>query len=326
MEDPATKQYSRCDCIMQVLKMEDNKIMERILCLLLTFCLTFGLAACGSDGQQDGSGQDAAGNGESITQPAENGEDGASDAESTEQENGSVSDESENKADAEESDKADKNDKTDKNSKKDTKKDTQTSAKPASNKKPANSGSSSNSSKPASKPVSKPSVKPAADKTDAKAPKSALNLLNTIWDSYKEEEKFPAAGGDFSEANAKDDAPGKFSISDKDALESTLAVPDDAAGKLSSAASLTHMMNLNTFTAASFKIKDKSDVKDFAKAMKNSIETRRWLCGLPDKFVIITVDRYVVSVFGAADLVDTFKSKTLKAYSGAKVYCEENVA
>ena len=35
--------------------------MEKILCLLLTFCLTFGLAACGNDGSQNGSGQDAAG-------------------------------------------------------------------------------------------------------------------------------------------------------------------------------------------------------------------------------------------------------------------------
>lgn len=297
--------------------------MEKILCLLLTFCLTFGLAACGNDGSQDGSGQDAAGGNESITQTTENGDDGSSEAEIADNENGSISDESENKADAEGSDKVDKTDKNEKSDQSDTtKKDTQTSAKPASNKKPTNSGASS---KPTSKPASKPSTKPTADKNDAKTPKSALNLLNTVWDSYKEADKFPAAGGDFSEANTKDDAPGKFSISDKDTLQSTLAVPTDAAGKLSSAASLMHMMNLNTFTAASFKIKDKSDVKDFAKAMKDSLQTRKWVCGFPDKFVIITVDRYVVSVFGAADLVDTFKSKTLKAYSGAKVYCEQNL-
>lgn len=298
--------------------------MEKILCLLLTFCLTFGLAACGNDGSQNGSGQDAAGGNESITQPKENGDDGSSDAEIADKENGSISGESENKTDVEGSDKddkTDKKDKTDKNKKSDQNDTTKKTG--TSNTKSDNSSKKDTPKKDTQ--TSKPSTKPTADKNDAKAPKSALNLLNTVWNSYKEADKFPAVGGDFSEANTKDDAPGKFSISDKDALESDLAVPTDAAGKLSSAASLTHMMNLNTFTAASFKIKDKSDVKDFAKAMKDSLQTRHWLCGFPDKFVIITVDRYVVSVFGAADLVDTFKSKTLKAYSGAKVYCEQSL-
>ena len=41
--------------------------------------------------------------------------------------------------------------------------------------------------------------------------------------------------------------------------------------------------------------------------------------------MIIKVNGYVVSAFGAADLIDTFKSKTLKAYQDAKVYCEENI-
>ena len=190
--------------------------------------------------------------------------------------------------------------------------------------------------KPAEKPQqSKPQQnkpqqsKPSSSKNDSsseeKKPTSALNLLSTVWKSYKESEKFPAAGGDFSEENARENAPGKFSTSDSGALSSTLAVPEDSAALISSAASLTHMMNLNTFTAGSFKIKNKSDVDKFASAMKDSIENRRWVCGFPDKMVIITVDKYVVSVFGAADLVDTFKSKMLAAYKDAKVYCEENV-
>ena len=85
------------------------------------------------------------------------------------------------------------------------------------------------------------------------------------------------------------------------------------------------MMNLNTFTAGAFQLKDSKNADKFAKAMKESIENRRWVCGFPDKFVIIKVNGYVVSAFGAADLIDTFKSKTLKAYRDAKVYCEENI-
>lgn len=132
-------------------------------------------------------------------------------------------------------------------------------------------------------------------------------------------------GGDYSEENAKDDAPGKFDDSDSAVLESTLAVPEASADLLKKAASLTHMMNLNTFTAGAFQLKDSKNADKFAKAMKESIENRRWVCGFPDKFVIIKVNGYVVSAFGAADLIDTFKSKTLKAYQDAKVYCEENI-
>ena len=59
--------------------------------------------------------------------------------------------------------------------------------------------------------------------------------------------------------------------------------------------------------------------------MKKSIENRKWVCGFPEKMAVITIDKYVVAVYGAADLVDTFKTKLQKAYTGAKVYCEENI-
>ena len=196
--------------------------------------------------------------------------------------------------------------------------------------KPEQKPSASTDKPAASKPsASKPSTsKPSADKHDtdkANKPSSPLNLLNTVWKSYSEDDKFPASGGDYSEENAKDDAPGKFDVSDSAVLESTLAVPEDSADLLKKAASLTHMMNLNTFTAGAFQLKDSKNADKFAKAMKESIENRRWVCGFPDKFVIIKVNGYVVSAFGAEDLIDTFKSKTLKAYQDAKVYCEENI-
>ncbi len=50
---------------------------------------------------------------------------------------------------------------------------------------------------------------------------------------------------------------------------------------------------------------------------------RQWMCGFPDKLVILTVDNYIVSFFGANDIVDTFKGKVTAAYSSAKTVCEE---
>lgn len=289
--------------------------MKKFLCFLLTLCLLFTFAACSpSEPAQDpdtdnpAAGDDSAG----TVNPG--------DADSTDQDTANDAQDDPNETNPDEDADAQKPDDT---KKEDTKQDN-------ADKKPA--ASKPAASKPAaSKPsTSKPEAsKPASDKNDSSkttAPTSPLNLLNTVWKSYSEDEKFPAAGGDFSEENMKDGAPGNFSVSDSGTLVSTLAVPEDSAAQLKKAASLVHMMNLNTFTAGAFQLNDSKNADSFAAAMQNSIENRRWVCGFPDKFVILQVDGYVVSVFGAEDLVDTFKAKTLKAYKDAKVYCEKSVS
>ena len=285
--------------------------MKKFLCFLLTVCLLFTFAACSPsepapdpDTDNPAAGADPAG----TVDPG--------DADGTDQDT-AQDDQDETKPDADAD--AQKPDDT----KKEDSKQEDTDKKPAASKPAASKPSTSKPS------TSKPSTsKPASDKNDSSktdTPTSPLNLLNTVWKSYSEDEKFPAAGGDFSEENMKDGAPGKFSVSDSGALASTLAVPEDSAAQLKKAASLTHMMNLNTFTAGAFQLKDSKNADAFAAAMQSSIENRRWVCGFPDKFVILQVDGYVVSVFGAEDLVDTFKAKTLKAYKDAKVYCEKNI-
>lgn len=276
--------------------------MKKILCLLLTASMMFTFAACGSDdtGTTPSADDQQTVNENTLT----DGQD----------EDLNADDSTDADKDAEEEDK-------EAGAKDDEKKD---DVKKPESSKP--SGSKPSSSKPSnSKPSgSKPSSK-GDSASETKKPTSALNLLSTVWKSYKESEKFPAAGGDYSEENAREDAPGKFSTSDSDALSSTLAVPADSADLISSAASLTHMMNLNTFTAGSFKTKSTGDADKLAAAMKESIENRKWVCGFPEKMAVITIDKYVVSVYGAADLVDTFKTKLQKAYTGAKVYCEGNI-
>lgn len=276
--------------------------MKKILCLLLTASMMFTFAACGSDdtGTTPSADDQQTVNENTLT----DGQD----------EDLNADDSTDADKDAEEEDK-------EAGAKDDEKKD---DVKKPESSKP--SGSKPSSSKPSnSKPSgSKPSSK-GDSASETKKPTSALNLLSTVWKSYKESEKFPAAGGDYSEENAREDAPGKFSTSDSDALSSTLAVPADSADLISSAASLTHMMNLNTFTAGSFKTKSTGDADKLAAAMKKSIENRKWVCGFPEKMAVITIDKYVVSVYGAADLVDTFKTKLQKAYTGAKVYCEGNI-
>ena len=57
------------------------------------------------------------------------------------------------------------------------------------------------------------------------APASALELLETVWNSYSDNEKFPAAGGDYSEENMRDGGPGNFPITDAEILDSALGFP-----------------------------------------------------------------------------------------------------
>ena len=57
-------------------------------------------------------------------------------------------------------------------------------------------------------------AKPAENDTADVEIADALTLLNTVWASYTDDEKFPAAGGDYDEANMTDGAPGKVGLDD----------------------------------------------------------------------------------------------------------------
>ena len=161
---------------------------------------------------------------------------------------------------------------------------------------------------------------------DTAQPADALALLNTVWSSYAEDDKFAVSGGDMNEENMVDGAPGNFSVSDGDTLDYSLGYPAADADKLSDAASLTHMMNANTFTAGAYHLSDSSDMDTVVSDLKDNIMSRQWMCGFPDKLVIVTYGDYVVSCFGAEDLVDQFSDKLTAAFDGAAVVCDEAIA
>ena len=81
---------------------------------------------------------------------------------------------------------------------------------------------------------------------DSSIPADATALLTAVWDAHSDDEKFPAAGGDYE--NPVEDAPGAVSIADADNLNYMLTLPVEDAGKIDGAASLSHMMNANPFT------------------------------------------------------------------------------
>ena len=186
--------------------------------------------------------------------------------------------------------------------------------------------------KPAEKPAEETSAEPPtetpkpetpAEDKPAAAVDDALTILNAIWNTYSDEEKFPAAGGDSE--HAVDGAPGSFDVSNADSLSYLLTFPADDASLIDSAASLVHMMNLNTFTCGAFHVADANNVTRLADDLRTTIQAKHWMCGFPDKLVIVTVGQSVLSVYGNEELVNTFRDKLLASYSAATAVYDEAI-
>ena len=215
---------------------------------------------------------------------------------------------------------------------------------PADNSKPKQESAGEPEKEPARQPEQKPEPKPAekpAEGTSAEPPTEtpkpetpaedkpaaavddALTILNAIWNTYSDEEKFPAAGGDSE--HAVDGAPGSFDASNADNLSYLLTFPADDASLIDSAASLVHMMNLNTFTCGAFHVADANNVARLADDLRTTIQAKHWMCGFPDKLVIVTVGQSVLSVYGNEELVNTFRDKLLTSYSAATAVYDEAI-
>ena len=139
--------------------------------------------------------------------------------------------------------------------------------------------------------------------------KDALEILTNIWNGYDEDQKFPVAGGDYD--NISDNAPGKFDVSNTEALRSILIVPEEAASMVDDGASMMHAMNANTFTGG---------------ALKEAVLNNQWMCGFPEEFIVYGVgDEYVVSAFGKSDTIGYFKEQLLKQYPSAEALVEESL-
>ena len=188
------------------------------------------------------------------------------------------------------------------------------------NPKPAEKPAEGTSAEP---PTETPKPETPAEDKPAAAVDDALTILNAIWNTYSDEEKFPAAGGDSE--HAVDGAPGSFDVSNADSLSYLLTFPADDASLIDSAASLVHMMNLNTFTCGAFHVASKDNVSQLAQDLRSEFQGKHWMCGFPDKLVVASMGQYVVSVYGNEELVNTFRDKLKGSYPSVTVLYDENL-
>ena len=152
-----------------------------------------------------------------------------------------------------------------------------------------------------------------------------VDILNTVWGSYADDEKFFAMGGDYE--NMVDNAPGAVDAANAETMQALLVCPADATAMVDGAASLIHGMLANNFTAGAYHIKDGADQAAFVSAMQTALKNNQWMCGIPEKMVIATLaSDYVVVVYGSADIVDNFKTKLTTAYDVTTIAVEEALA
>ncbi|MBE5942539.1 MAG: bacteriocin transport accessory protein [Lachnospiraceae bacterium] len=171
-----------------------------------------------------------------------------------------------------------------------------------------------------------------ASKSEGETPENevvigdALEILTTVWGSYEEADKFPVAGGD--SANQNFEGPAAFDAANAEELDVTLGFPAAQVDNIDDAASMMNAMMANNFTAGVYHVKaeNKEDVEAVATAVKENVMAKQWMCGMPEKLVIVVIDDYVISAFGLGDTIDTFANKTIETYGNAYVLYEEVIA
>ena len=160
--------------------------------------------------------------------------------------------------------------------------------------------------------------------TPEEKPASALEILETVWNSYAEEEKFSVYGGNPKE-NWEDnvwDAPGNYDLADEN-MSYNLLIPVDQIPNVDDVASMTHGMMANNFNSAVFHLKAGTDAKAFADSLYQGISGNMWMCGMPDRTIVATLGEYVIMAYGINDAMASFEKHLVEAYPNAELVHNE---
>lgn len=151
-----------------------------------------------------------------------------------------------------------------------------------------------------------------------------VTLLNSVYALFGEDEKFPATGGDFSSGELIEGA-GSFALAEPDMLDNVTGFPAAEIASIDSAATLTHMMNQNTFTAGAFHVVSGTDMAALSEAIRANIQNRMWCCGFPEKLIVATVDDHIISAFGKEFAISAFTTHLTEAFPSAVIVIEEDI-
>ncbi|MDE7017910.1 MAG: hypothetical protein K2P65_10135 [Lachnospiraceae bacterium] len=144
------------------------------------------------------------------------------------------------------------------------------------------------------------------DSSQSAAPaiESAVDFYTEVWAAFGEDNKFPCVGGDVEHST---EGPGQFQLTENnaDSFKQLLLVTDELYDMLEDdVATLQHMMNTNTFSSAVAKLREPAKAAEFAESYKTVVQEQHWMCGFPDKVVVISVGDYVVIAYGHEANID----------------------
>ena len=142
-------------------------------------------------------------------------------------------------------------------------------------------------------------------------------ILEDIWAKYAEDERFAVYGGTVD--NSVSDGPGDLDMTNVEELTTAYLLPREQVGSVEEGASMVHMMNNNIFTSAVFKLTNTADEKTLLEAWRDNIQQNRWICGQPDRLLMVKVDdSHMLMAFGSTEAMDTFRGKVSALYPNAK--------
>lgn len=139
---------------------------------------------------------------------------------------------------------------------------------------------------------------------------SALEVLEAIWAQVPEDQRFAVAGGD--EAHPTE-GPGTFDAAAYgDTFRYQILVDDALMANLTGdAATLMHMMNMNTFCSAAMAVTEGTDTAAFAESYKTLVQGNRWMCGFPETMLVMELDNFVITAYGHDGNIQNFKTAAL---------------
>ena len=156
------------------------------------------------------------------------------------------------------------------------------------------------------------------------ASNGALEVLDSIWALYGDEEKFPVMGG--NPEGGLMDMPGVWDPAMLENLTYTTQLPAEQLENVTEAATMIHMMNANTFTGAVYGLAEGVDAAAFAQAVRDAVQSAQWMCGFPETLVVAVVDGYVLAAYGLNDAMTPFQTHLTEAYADAEILFSEAIA
>lgn len=138
-------------------------------------------------------------------------------------------------------------------------------------------------------------------------------------------EKDEDSGEEFSYELPKNE-PGAVSPDDGEMLESQTLYPAASSDKLDSAAVYFNMLNQNNGTFAAFEVKNEGEMQTLADMMKTKVKNNSWICGFPERYLIMRVGDILLFSYGLDDSLTAWKNAVSSVHTDAEILYDEKLS